>query len=442
MSAFNASRLLFVVVALAVVGLVLNLAATIHGVKIATGDDAMVLRGIEEPVVAEANRLADFRIGRFYANPKWTALEIVLAMESETGRTLVRVGACLLALLAASCFASRATADARVGAFALLLGLGFLPVSLGYQPLLSHPLLWIGWAAVWTAGVVALGEDTALRRAIMAALLAVAFVVHESNLVFIAWPVLIHAWSQRQRDVRRLLRYVAPSAVVLIFYVACFWWSRSAAPSGYSGVQPRLEVPAVLFADFVYSVAGLPGIESWLVRSPDAGAPLLVSADAWWGAIASRAAGWQLPAVGLMGVGLWFMLQRRASARHDAPLHTGALAVVLIFAVLAPNLVLATTVKYQGWAHQRMWPYYYSSMSFLAWILLGAITVRAGLNAIPSRAARAVATALVVILLMVTALAVQGANHEAAGLLRAHRFDHMHDYRLHFRELPSRQARE
>lgn len=442
MSAFTSSRIVSAVVAVCLVGLALNLAAAIHGVKVATSDDAMVLLGSENPTVGAANRLADLRIGRFYADFKWTALERVMTLESDTGRTLVRVGACLLALLAASSFLWRATNDAGCGALTLLLGLGFLPVSLGYQPLLSHPLLWVGWAAVWTAGTVALGEDTPFRRATVAALLAVACIVHESNLVFVVWPVLIHAWAQRQNEWRRLLRYAAPSVAVLSVYAAWFWWSRSAAPSGYPGVKPRLDALAVLYADLVYSVGGLPGIESWLMRAPDAGAPLFLSPSAWLGAIAARAAVWHLPAVGLMGAGIWLLLRQRPATQLKSPLRMGALAGVLIFAVLAPNLILATTVKYQGWAHQRMWPYYYSSMSFLAWIVLGAVALRVGLNTISGRAARLGAKALSVILLMVAALAVQGANREAAGLLREHRFDHITDYRQHFRDLPSRQRRE
>ena len=106
--------------------------------------------------------------------------------------------------------------------------------------------------------------------------------------------------------------------------------------------------------------------------------------------------------------------------------------VALLFAAFAPNLVLAVTVKYQGWSHQRMYPYYYTSMSYLAWVVLLAAAAADALDALRHAAGRRVAGASIAVGVFVLALGVNASNREAAALLRHHPFYHMSEYRRWF----------
>jgi predicted tellurium resistance membrane protein TerC len=111
--------------------------------------------------------------------------------------------------------------------------------------------------------------------------------------------------------------------------------------------------------------------------------------------------------------------------------------LVLIFAILAPVLLLSISVKYQAWSHQRMWPYYYASMSYLAQVVLMVVGARLVLSRIKSRGMHAAIALLCIFGAMLLTLGIRAVNRESEWVLRQHTFAHIDEYRAWMETQPS-----
>jgi hypothetical protein len=412
-----------------------TLAAVTAPIRTATWDDYLVARSAEDPPFALAQVIGDLRIGRFYAQTKWGFLESLVSLPADL-RAAVRIGLFSAALGAMAWFLFAWTRNARLGLLGFLLGAVLAPIAIGYQALVTLPQLCLGWAAVWAMAALAAGPDSAGRRWAAAACFTAALLIHESNAAFVAWPFLVRWLRFRGDSFKTQLRWLTPSAVVLSLYVLIFLFIRSQAMAAfpgetYDGAQPAFHAGAALRALFAYSWSGLPGITAWFARSSDPASGVFLTGSQWLYSILLRSTTWDFAGALLAGGALWALLPPalpEGTGHLPAPF---GLAAALLFAVHAPNLLMSGTVKYQEWALQRMWPYYSSGMSYLAWTALGAVGIFAlargawGGRPVPARAFAA--TALVVL-----AASVFGANREAAAYLQAHRFDHMLQYRQYF----------
>ena len=141
----------------------------------------------------------------------------------------------------------------------------------------------------------------------------------------------------------------------------------------------------------------------------------------------------------LLGFALWFSTANSRMKNEHKEASIVPLVMALVFAAFASNLILASTVKYQAWAHQRMWPYYYSGMSYLAWVALISVGVSEMARFARSHAWLLTGRIAVVLTLSLAALSVEGANRQAIALLSSRRFDHIESYRASFpdcREMP------
>lgn len=426
-----AERTFFATVALL---LLLNLGMTTTALRLASADDTALARGLSLPAQAAWNRMHDFRIGRIYADAKFALLEQLMLVPSDAVHAALRIGAFLGALLTAAWFTWEWRRSERAVWLVVCAGSGFLPVAIAYQALLSYPLLWIGWAGVWTMGALALRPESAWGRSGIAVAFAVALAAHESNAVFLVWPAMLRRAAGDSDHPKTILREAAPCAVVLSVYAALSWGLRSAALAAttadvYDGAKVALDFRGAVFALCTYTGSGLPGLDSWLARNSDPSGPLWLSLPAWW----HRAGEWTTPlsvvGASLLGAAVWLGTAADEGDRERPRIHAIGIGAALGFAAFAPNLLLALTVKYQAWAHQRMWPYYYTSMSYLAWLVL-LVGVGAGLlaalrNAAAHRTVRVALAAGVI----AAAIGVSAANHEAAGLLLRHTFIHMVEYR-------------
>jgi hypothetical protein len=426
-----AERLFF---AVAVVVLLLNLGVTTAGLRLAGADDDAMARGLTDPAFALTNRLHDFQIGRFYADARFWFGEHLLRVSSDAVHAAIRVGMFFVALLAAAWFAWEWRRSERVAWLVLVSGVGFLPVTVGYQVLLSAPTLWLGWAGVWAMGALALRPVSEAASGGIAAAFALALAAHEANAVFIVWPAMVRWSTDARSGLKIIARELALCGVVLVAYGGLSWALRGAVAAAgvggaYDGATLSLNVREAIYALNVYTWSGWPALASWLALANDAAGPLLVSPSAW----AHRAVEWATPlsvaGAALVSVAIWAGTKRDEKTYHQPRARDAGIAVALLFAAFAPNLLLALTVKYQMWAHQRMWPYYYTSMSYLAWVVLLVGGGVALVDAIPNPAARRVVRVALAAGVLVAAVGVGAANREAAALLRRHTFFHWNEYR-------------
>ncbi len=423
--------------AAATTALLLNLGATTSGLRIVTADDEAIFHALTSPVYAITIRMHDFRIGRIYADLKFQLLEGVMCEPSEAVHTLLRLMAFMIAVGAAAWFAWAWRRSSRTAWLVVVGSAAAVPVSIGYQALLSFPLLWLGWAGVWVMGALALRPTSALNRCGLMVAFAVALAVHEGNAVFIVWPAWLRWISEGRAGVRAIGRELGLCGAILTAYLALSWWLRGAALAAttnevYEGARLSPNVRETIFAWIAYTGSGLPGFDSWLARTADPGGPLWLSFGGWW----QRITAWSTPATvmlaGLAGVIGWIGMAPDEPAANPSRVRPAGMIAALVFAAFAPNLMLGLTLKYQTWAHHRMWPYYYTGMSFLAWVVLAAGGAGIVLAALRRSAWRHTGRAFLAIALVGVVLGVAAANRQAADFLRRHPFYHMGTYRAWF----------
>lgn len=143
----------YVILAAVTFVLLLNLGVATAGLRLVTTDDYFIGKALADPgAAALANRMHDFQIGRIYADVKFWLLAHLMRVTSDSVHSALRVGMFVGAMLAAAWFAGEWRRSKMAGMLVLKIGAGFLPVWVGYQALLSYPLLWLGWAGVWVMG--------------------------------------------------------------------------------------------------------------------------------------------------------------------------------------------------------------------------------------------------------------------------------------------------
>jgi hypothetical protein len=356
-----------------------------------------------------------------------------MSIRSDAAHSALRVGAFLMAVLAAAWFTWELRRKERLALLVLVAGVGLAPVSVGYQALLSLPTLWIGWAAVWTMGALALKPDSVWTRSGIIFAFALALVIHEANAVFLIWPFVLTTRRGQPDRARLFIRQTAGCAVVLVAYgilsLALRRQTLAAFPgSMYDGAALSLNPRDAGFALNAYSWSGLPGFDSWLMRSGGAGARWWLSPPEWLHRAFAGATAYDVAGALVLGAAFWIgTMPCRAERGKEHPF-TVRTFFVLFFAAFAPNLVLSLTSKYQVWAHQRMWPYYYTSMSYLVWVVLLVNMLSRALSLIPAARGRRAAGVSVAAAAALLAIGIASANREAVNLLRKHPFDHMENY--------------
>jgi hypothetical protein len=258
----------------------------------------------------------------------------------------------------------------------------------------------------------------------------VALAVHESNVVFILLPAAVRWGTGQSIGWRHQLRELVLSGTVLGAYgLLAIGLRHAASQSGtqYDGATILLDAREIVFALGVYSLAAIPGVEFGLNRmavdGPTIGyGPSQVIARVWSNAGATD---WIVAAI--TGLALWALL--KALERDEAQSRPGNTRIVvpLGYALFAPNLLLALTPKYQGWAHQRMWPYYYSWMSYLAIVLLLALGAVRLQRALPVGRVRIAGRLALAVLAGAITLGIRATSREALAQLRQHPFSHTAD---------------
>lgn len=425
--------LAFLLASLVLVLLALNLGTYTNGLCLASADDLSIRHALADPAGQLGNRIHDEAIGRIYTEPKFFLLEHLMAVHSDYVRTVVRLLSALLAFAPAAWFAWEWSRDRFVAFSVLALLLGLLPVVAGYQAFLSFPLLWIGWGAVWVMGVLALRDESVAGRCLMAAAFGLALAAHESNAAFVVWPALVRAAAGRPGWRATAAREFAPCLVVLLGYAALSLALRHEVSvllnePIYDGARLSWHLHDAVFALNVYSLSGLPGLDGWCARWTDA---LWMNPVDWLARVQAWVALPGLLASVLLGATYWFAA-RSPAAPKTPPVRRNAVrfGALLVFAAYAPNVLLALTMKYQEWAHQREWPYYYTSMSFIAWTVLGAVLAGGLLRRTRGRTRASVQTALAV-LAFVLALGSNAAGRQAVAFMRHHPYFFQVDFRAH-----------
>ena len=296
--------------AVAVAGLLVNLTVPTVGLRLANADDDALARGLTDPATALANRMHDFQVGRFYADARFWCDEELLRLSSDAVHGAVRVGLFFVAMLAAAWFAWEWRRSERAAWLVLISGTGFLPVTVGYQVLLSAPTLWLGWAGVWAMGALALRPESAATRCGMTAAFAVALGAHEVNAVFVVWPAMLSWFARGREGVPASRRETILCGAVLVVYGALSLWLRHAARAAttsevYEGVKLSLDFREAFIALNLYTWSGLPGLDSWLARTSEVSGALWLSPLEWLHRAREWATGGSVAAATLLGAAVW-----------------------------------------------------------------------------------------------------------------------------------------
>lgn len=422
-------RIQVVVVLLGVLFFLGKMGLESSSIRIATQDEINLQKAIENPDFGFSNRLYDYRIGRFYADVKFDFLEWLLALESNFLVGLIRSLLLALAVGSTGLLVWAWTRDGRTAGLTVIAMAGWFAITVSYQAYLSLPHYWIGWSAIWLMGFFALQADTPLNRVMMVGAFVLALIIHESNAVFLVWPWMVRWARFGSGDLWKVLwKSSAWCTLVLCVYgiLALQLRAQVAGEAPYSGGTIALQGKSIVYAWQVFTLSGLPGLESWVSGRTLAGS-LWLTPDMWFARLGSTLSFWDLVGASLVG-GLFWRWMPEDRVKQSGVNNTRLLAftVMLLFAAYAPNALLALTPKYQIWAHQRMWPYYFSSMSYLAWIVLGvgwAVAAYRGTRSpLPRRILRGLFTGLA-ILLVLTAASV---TKQSVVILKANPFVHTH----------------
>ena len=403
------------------------------GLRTPTDDDLMVARAITDPAYSADIRVLDFEMGRIYSGIKFSFLEWVLQLQPDWLHAAARIAMVVLAAGAAAWFTWVWRRKSGEALLVFAVSLGLMQISLSYQALLSQQWFWLGWTALWIMGALALQPDSTANRSGIALAFAAALVGHESNAAFVLWPVALRAVGRGEKIFWAALRPFWACAVVLVVYGGLSLAVRQQMTDTrhiYGGTVLSPDLGRFALAWNVFSLSTVPGVEAWRVRWSDPGFPSWLTPAQWleqlraWTDLAS------LIGATLVGAVVWLGLARdeaepdaRASRAHPV-----AMLALLIAAAYAPNLLLAATIKYQGWAQQRMWPYYYSSMSYLAWMVFFVTGIGSALSALRRPGGHAIGRALAAGLAVVIALSVFSSSREALAYLRREPLHHIKGY--------------
>jgi hypothetical protein len=430
------------IAAIALAILVFNLASSTAGLRLAAYDDVALTRGLTEPAVAASNRMHEFQMGRFYVDPKYHLQEAVAAIHSDMAHSFVRVAFFLAAVSAAAWFTYALTANPGAALVVMLAGVGWLQLSITYQTFLSYPHLWLAWAAIWAMGAFALRPESLRARIGVMAAYGIALSVHEAAVPFILWPVAVRWAVRRTGSWQEEWRRNVGCLVILAAYLACYLWLRHAGralpETLYVGGQVSLVVGEAIFALVVFATGPFPGLEAWVNRWSASHESLLYSPAEWWQRIVTWSeprdyaiTGLMVAAVGIIG----FLSRPREGAAPG-----WRVIPVLGFAIVAPILLLSISLKNQWWSHQRMWPYYYSSMSYLAQVVTLVVGATLVLPWIKSRRVRTAVGLLCLLFSGVLTLSIRAVNRESEWLLRQHTFGHVDEFRSWMNSQPEVRA--
>ena len=126
-----------------------------------------------------------------------------------------------------------------------------------------------------------------------------------------------------------------------------------------------------------------------------------------------------------LGIALW-MLTIRPFPRE--PIWSAFQRLLILgYVLLAPNILLVMTSKYQAWAQQRMWPYYYSWMSSLAMTMIAVYVFEIVWSAKLTTSWRSAIRYSFIILAVLISLATNATRHESVQFWNEFRFDHSMD---------------
>lgn len=400
---------------------------SIYDLRVATSDEHGLLQNTSNHIAAEASRVIDFQIGRFYAALKWPTLETLIQAPALI-LTTVRVGAMLACFFSAALFMSALTKSVRNGILFVVLSTAMMPVTVSYQPLIYNPLIWLGWSCIWLMGVLALKTDTRNTRVAIVGLFTISIYFHESNIVFFGWPWLVAILAKPNIRASNNLKASRLCGAVLVGYlVICFSLRQFAMPLGdpYSGGSISLDFTAFLQSLALFSSGLAPGLEMWLSpRWIGTDVPLFLTPTNW-----GIRFGQNLDLVTILLAALAGMTVFLRTRNVEKDPRTGSVRVlvnwclIFCFVIIAPNLLLSITPKYQIWAQQRMWPYYYSSMSFQGIVALMTVGI-AGISQGFSGSRRSQIAAMLAIGVSLLAASSAATTREATTLFRKFRFDH------------------
>lgn len=403
-----------------------HLAYEILEIRVTTIDDYAALRQATDPEIGNIAELYEYSIGRFYAQLKWTVIESVMSLSSDLLRTLIRVGAFLVCVGAAFGFMKRVSFQGFGPAIFAMLAISWLVVAVTYQPLFYNPLLWLGWAAIWAMGTLSWSEGNSSQRILIVSLFAVSICCHESNLSFFLWPTIILWANNHSLKEWRTWRASGLCMIVGTAYGIIGLLLRSSAAGlfeTYSGGEISVAPLSALAALAKYSLGGTPGLESWLTpRWEVMEHSYWLRPTDWIDRIASNLTPTAIVSSLAVGIVLWMLTVRPVCRELIWPVFQRLL--ILSYVVLAPNILLALTTKYQVWAQQRMWPYYYSWMSSLALTMVAVFLFEIVWSAKLTGFQRATVRYGFIVVAILISLATNATTHESVEFLSEFRFDH------------------
>lgn len=412
--------------AILVAAALLVLFERINGIRVPTADEFHVMAAASDPMVGNASRLLDICIGRFYAVIKWPVLEFLLHDCSDILLSVLRITAFGVCAVCAALFAKAASRDPRTAALVLVLTVLLLPVLVTYQPLFYNPLLWLGWAAIWMMGLWALKPVSGRNTMGMAGFFTIALMSHEMNAIFVLWPAIVRRVLGESDNRAGTGQQLAACGVVLLIYGAIAISLRLATADlgiSYGGGTLSFEPLGAIAALLVNSLGILPGLELWLDPRWLYPEGLVLDGPMGFG---ERLMG-NLNAITLMlalGAGglAWGFLRSGHDADAESPKGRHLrIVTVLVFVLFAPNLLLSLTEKYQGWAFQRMWPYYYSWLSYQALVMIFVVGMDRLREQGPATKAKSALLALVTAWLVACTSA---STRESTAFFREYRFSH------------------
>jgi len=406
------------------------LAYQILEVRVTTADDYAALQQAADPELGEIAELYDYSIGRFYAQSKWTIIESVMSLSSDLLRTFIRITAFLVCVAAGFGFMKRASAHNFIPTVFAVLAVSWVVVAVNYQPLFYNPLLWLGWAAIWLMGTLSWREDNSSQRILIVSLFAAAICCHESNLSFIIWPVIIRWANNHSLKDWKTWRATVMCTVVGTAYCMVGLLLRSSAAGlfeTYPGSEISFTPISALTALVRYSFGGVPGLESWLTpRWETLGHSYFLGPADWVDRIANHLTPMAICSSLIMGITLGVLTNRPVHREPVRPTVRPIFKRLFIpgYVVLAPNILLALTSKYQIWAQQRMWPYYYSWMSSLALTMIAVSLFELVWSTKLTAPQLTTVRYSFIILAVLISLVTNATTHESVEVLTEFRFEH------------------
>jgi hypothetical protein len=409
-----------------------HLTFSIEGLRLASVDDVNIHRGIVDPAIALSNRMLDFAMGRIYAEIKFSYLEAVIGIRSDLIHALVRVVALGIAAAAAAWFTWEWRRNWAVSLLVFVATLGFCQIAVSYEALLTQSNLWVGWAAVWTMGALALRPNSAATRCGTVVAYAVALCTNEGNAPFLVWAILLNWASDRRTGFFKALCNDSSCWIVLAGYACLSLLVRFAAlghDRPYDGGTVSLNLREMALALNAYTLSAVPGFESWIDRWAKATDSLWISPQMWLQRVIDGTSVGALVGAGMLAACAWVGLEGAVEPENTRSRRSAAIFAIVLIGAFTPNLLLVATPKYQTWAHQRMWPYYYAAMSTAVWTVLFVTVGASMVMRISHRSLRQAVRGAFALLAALMAIAIGASNREAISLLQRHTLTHAAEFR-------------